>query len=164
MSAAPQTVYVGLGSNLDNPKQQLLRAFNELGELPHTELVARSSLYRSHPLGPADQPDYINAVACLRTSLEPLELLDALQAIEQAHRRVRVQHWGPRTLDLDILLYGERQIDQPRLQVPHPHMFERSFVLQPLSEIAADLRVAGHGPLSDLLAACEQLGLERIAD
>lgn len=164
MSDAPQTVYIGLGSNLDNPLQQVATAFDELQRLPHSRLTARSSLYRSDPLGPQDQPEYVNAVAELHTSLQPLQLLDALQAIEQAHRRVRERHWGPRTLDLDILLYGDLVSDLPRLQVPHPQMHLRSFVLVPLHQIAPELQVPGLGSLSDLLAQCESLGLQRLAD
>lgn len=164
MNAVPQTVYVGLGSNLENPRQQLESALRELAQLPDTRLVKHSSLYASDPLGPPDQPPYINAVACLETTIEPLPMLDALQALEQQHRRVRRQHWGPRTLDLDILLYGERRIDLPRLQVPHPHIAQRSFVLVPLQEIAPRLSIPGLGALEPLIACCDALGLRRLPD
>lgn len=145
-------VYVGLGSNLDQPAGQLQRAFGELAEIPATSLEARSSLYVSRPLGPADQPDYFNAVARLETTLEPLMLLDRLQAIEALHQRRRERHWGPRTLDLDLLLYDDLVMDSPRLRIPHPGMHERDFVLEPLLEIAGDIRIPGRGRVAELLA------------
>lgn len=155
-------VFIGLGSNLENPVAQLEQAFVELAVLPQTRLRARSRLYSSRALGPV-QPDYVNAVAELETDLAPLALLDQLQALEQAHRRVRLEHWGPRTLDLDILLFGDRLIDEPRLKVPHYHMHARAFVLYPLAELApADLRLADGRLLKDLLAACPFVGLERL--
>ncbi len=156
------TAYIGLGSNLDDPVGQVSDAFVELAAIADTELTARSPLYRSDPIGPPGQPDYINAVARLSTALAAEALLDALQAIEQAHRRQRDVHWGPRTLDLDLLLYGELEIDSARLQVPHPHLAVRAFVLYPLADIASDLSVPGHGALSTLLAACPAVGLERL--
>jgi 2-amino-4-hydroxy-6-hydroxymethyldihydropteridine diphosphokinase len=159
------TAYLGLGSNLQQPVSQVADALDELARLPDSTLVARSSLYRTPPLGPPGQPDYINAVACLSTTLEPERLLDELQALEQLHGRVRRgERWGPRTLDLDLLLYGERTIDTKRLQVPHPHMTERAFVLYPMSEIApASLEIPGHGPLGALLESIGGEGIERIA-
>jgi len=158
-----ETVYVGLGSNLDGPRLQVSRALQELGELPQTRLVAASPLYCSAPLGPADQPDYINAVACLHTGLAPLALLDALQLLEKNHRRIRDRHWGPRTLDLDILLYGGQTIATGRLQVPHPHMHRRSFVLKPLLDIAPDLVIPGKGVAVDWLANSDGLQLKRLS-
>ncbi len=146
--------YIGLGSNLDGPRAQLQRAFGELAELPHTQLLQHSMLYGSRPLGPADQPDYVNAVAAVRTALQPLQLLDALQAVEQAHHRVREQHWGPRTLDLDLLLYGEDVIDLDRLRVPHSEMHRRDFVLRPLLEIAPGIGIPGRDAAASLLADC----------
>ncbi len=157
-------VHVGLGSNLDDPRRQLESAFEALAALPESHLVARSSLYRSAPMGPADQPDYLNAVATLDTPLAPLALLDALQDIEQAQRRVRGRRWGPRTLDLDLLLYGERQIDLPRLQVPHPGMHQRCFVLLPLLEVAGDLQIPGRGRISALLPDCGPPAAFRLDD
>lgn len=154
--------YIGLGSNLENPQMQVEAAFTELDRLPDSELLERSSLYASAPMGPADQPDYINAAAALKTGLSPLALLDGLQAIEQRHRRKRTVHWGPRTLDLDILLYGEQQIDNHRLQVPHPGMALRNFVLYPLAEIAGNLDVPGADTLKSLLAQCRDTGLQRL--
>lgn len=161
-----ERVYIGLGSNLAEPQQQLRGALQALAELPHSRLAAVSSLYGSDPLGPADQPRYVNAVAALDTSLAPLALLDALQRIELAQGRERkAERWGPRTLDLDILLFGERLIDEPRLTVPHYHMQARAFVLYPLAEIApAELVLPDGRTLVDLLAACPFSGLERLGD
>ncbi len=154
-------VYIGLGSNLEDPLAQVMRAFGELAEIPETQLLARSSIYSSLPVGP-EQPDYINAVALLDTQLAPLALLDALQAIEQAHQRVRIQHWGPRTLDLDLLLYGDDVIDLERLKVPHPYLTQRSFVLYPLADITPDLHLPDGTPLADLLSRCSADGLVRL--
>lgn len=162
MTGPAETVYVGLGSNLDDPQSQVTQALLELGRLPHTRLDAQSSLYVSAPLGPQDQPEYINAVARLQTTLMPLALLDELQAIEQTHRRVRQQRWGPRTLDLDILLFGDRVIDLPRLQVPHPHMHSRVFVLRPLAEIEAAIVLPGSGDVGRLLQECDDLNLRQL--
>jgi 2-amino-4-hydroxy-6-hydroxymethyldihydropteridine diphosphokinase len=155
--------YVGLGSNLENPRQQVTDALRELKEIPNTNLVEHSKLYRSDPVGPPGQPDYINAVACLETSLEPEKLLDQLQAIEQAHDRVRIQHWGPRTLDLDLLLFGNLIISTERLTVPHAFMNERSFVLYPLAEIAPELHLPNGTDLKQLLNQCPMGTLEPIA-
>ncbi|MCY1306269.1 2-amino-4-hydroxy-6-hydroxymethyldihydropteridine pyrophosphokinase [compost metagenome] len=160
-----ERVFIGLGSNLAEPVSQLRGALAAIGELPQTHLTAVSSLYASDPLGPPDQPRYVNAVAALDTELAPLHLLDALQAIELAQGRVRKdERWGPRTLDLDILLFGQRQIDEPRLQVPHYHMHARAFVLYPLAEIAGDLQLPDGRPLQALLDTCPFEGLERLAD
>ena len=145
--------YIGLGSNLEGPLAQVNCAFDELAELPLTSLLARSSIYSSHAVGP-EQPDYINAVALLDTRLAPLALLDALQAIEQAHQRVRIQHWGPRTLDLDLLLYGDQIIEEERLTVPHPYLTQRSFVLYPLADITPNLHLPDGTRLADLLSRC----------
>ncbi|WP_084166474.1 2-amino-4-hydroxy-6-hydroxymethyldihydropteridine diphosphokinase [Stutzerimonas azotifigens] len=156
-------VYLGLGSNLAEPVQQLEEALAALAALPATTLAAVSSFYASDPLGPPDQPRYVNAVAALDTELPPLALLDALQTIENDQGRVRERRWGPRTLDLDILLYGDRLIDDPRLRVPHYHMHARAFVLYPLAEIApADLTLPDGRALAELLAACPLAGLERL--
>ena len=155
--------YVGLGSNLENPLQQVTDALRELQAIPNTTLVEHSKLYRSDPVGPPGQADYINAVACLETHLEAEQLLDELQAIEQAHDRVRLQHWGPRTLDLDILLFGDQVISTERLTVPHAFMCERSFVLYPLADIARDLRLPNGTDLKQLLSQCPMGTLEPIA-
>ena len=155
--------WVGLGSNLEQPREQVRRALVELTSLPDTLLIATSSLYRSAPMGPQDQPAYINAVARLETRLSAEALLDALQAIESAHGRVRNgEHWGPRTLDLDILLYGSECIATARLTVPHPGIAERNFVLYPLTEIDPDLEIPGLEPLHVLLGRCPTEGLERV--
>lgn len=159
------TVFIGLGSNLDDPLRQVRAALEALAVLERTELAGVSHLYRSAPMGPPGQPDYINAVACLRTRLAPESLLNALQAIEARAGRDRSgERWGPRTLDLDILLYGDRRIDSARLQVPHPGIAARNFVLYPLAELAPDLDIPGLGPLPDLLARCPPEGLERLAE
>ena len=159
-----ERVYIGLGSNLADPLTQLRSALAALAALPQTSLAAQSSFYASDPLGPADQPRYVNAVAALDTELAPLELLDALQRIELEQGRLRkAERWGPRTLDLDILLFGERQLAEPRLTVPHYHMHARAFVLYPLAEIAPQLRLPDGRALDELLAACPFEGLERLS-
>lgn len=156
-------VYIGLGSNLAEPQRQLAAALEALDRLPQCRLAAVSSLYASDPLGPADQPRYVNAVAALDCGLAPLALLDALQAIEREQGRERkAERWGPRTLDLDILLFGDLQLDEERLSVPHYHMHARAFVLYPLAEIAPDLRLPDGQPLQALLADCPFVGLERL--
>lgn len=153
-------VFIGLGANLHQPLQQLQTAAQALRQLPHTQLIAISSLYGSKPMGPQDQPDYVNAVAQLATSLSPHQLLDALQQIEQTQGRTRkAERWGPRTLDLDILLFGELQLDDERLTVPHYGMHLREFVLYPLAEIAPTLEMPTHGALSSLLAKVPLNGL-----
>lgn len=153
--------YIGLGSNLDDPHTQVTQAFSELAEIPATRLLKRSAIYRSRAIGPSDQPDYINAVALLQTELAPLGLLDALQAIEQAHNRIRIEHWGPRTLDLDILLLDNLVVANDRLKVPHPFLAQRSFVLYPLADIEPELKLPDGTPLSALIAKCPRDGIER---
>lgn len=135
------TAYIGLGSNLDDPVRHVETALAELDRLPHTRVVRRSSLHRTAPVGYADQPDFINAVAELETDLPPERLLDELQALEARHGRVRSFRNAPRTLDLDLLLYGDLILETERLTVPHPRMRERAFVLEPLREIAPDLEI-----------------------
>ncbi|SDI09014.1 2-amino-4-hydroxy-6-hydroxymethyldihydropteridine diphosphokinase [Pseudomonas panipatensis] len=159
-----ERVYLGLGSNLAEPRRQLQDALDALRAIPLTHLAGVSPFYISDPLGPADQPRYVNAVAALDTELEPLALLDALQAIELEQGRVRKdERWGPRTLDLDILLFGERLIDEPRLRVPHYHMHARAFVLYPLADLAPRLRLPDGRRLSELLAECPFSGLEKLS-
>lgn len=145
-------VYIGIGSNLDDPVAQVRQALDELSGLPLTQRIAASRLYRSRPVGPQDQPDFINAVALLRTRLSPLALLDQLQALEQRHRRVRHQHWGPRTLDLDLLLYGSEKVQLPRLRVPHPELPSRAFVVLPLAELAPRLTLLDGTEITTLAA------------
>ena len=156
-------VYIGLGSNLDNPLKQLKSAVHHLKQLPHTTLTGLSSLYQSTPVGPQDQPDYLNAVVALDTSLEPLHLLDELQAIENQHGRVRSTHWGARTLDLDILLFGNQIISHSRLIIPHPYLTQRHFVLTPLADIAPDLQLPNGQWLVDLVKLCPPEGLTRLS-
>ena len=156
-------VYVGLGSNLDQPLRQIHRAFDALACLPNSELSAASSCYRSRPMGDLPQPDYVNAVAALDTALSPLALLDELQAIEARHGRVRTaERWAARSIDLDLLLYGEYCIRSARLELPHPGLCEREFVLYPLQEIAPELSIPGHGNLRDCLSRCPPRGLQRL--
>jgi 2-amino-4-hydroxy-6-hydroxymethyldihydropteridine diphosphokinase len=150
------TAYVALGSNLDNPIKQVTNAFEALAEIADTQLLARSKLYKSSPMGPADQPDFINAVAALSTNLSALELLRALQSIEEQHGRQRTLHWGPRTLDLDLLLYSNQVINSPSLTLPHPGLPERDFVLYPLAEIAPQLILPCGKTLTDLLQNTSQ--------
>ncbi|MCK5639384.1 MAG: 2-amino-4-hydroxy-6-hydroxymethyldihydropteridine diphosphokinase [Gammaproteobacteria bacterium] len=157
----PVCAYVGLGSNLQSPQQQLEQALDALARIPGTRLLQASSLYRSAPMGPQDQPDYLNAVAALETTLTPHELLDQLQSIETAQGRVRgATRWGARTLDLDLLLYGNETINNERLVVPHPGMKERSFVLYPLYEIAPGLLLPSGETLASLLDNCPREGLK----
>lgn len=146
--------YVAIGSNLADPVTQAQAAITALEILAMSRLVLVSSLYASKPMGPQEQPDYINAVACIDTCLAPIELLDALQQIENEQGRVRKEHWGARTLDLDILLYGDEVISTPRLTVPHYGMKEREFVLYPLAEIAPQLQLPCGQALSVLLEDC----------
>ncbi len=164
MSEVTTRAYIALGSNLDDPLQQIRQALRELDSLSRIRLHKVSSLYRSIPMGPKPQPDYLNAVAALDTSMGADEFLVLLQGIEEYHRRVRTgERWGPRTLDLDILLFGDHAIDNDHLRVPHYGMPERNFVLYPLAEIAPEgLQVPGHGPLTELLANCPRDGLERL--
>jgi len=146
------------------PENQVRGAFQALDALPESRVVARSSLYRSRPLGPQDQPQYINAVVAVETILGPQRLLAGLQAIEAAHGRVRGgQRWGPRTLDLDLLLYGELELQTERLILPHPALPQRDFVLYPLLEVAGgNLQIPSLGALRRLLANCPRRGLERL--
>lgn len=157
-------VYIGLGSNLSNPQSQVSRALLALDTLPRTRLLARSSLYRSAPVGYLNQPDFINAVAQLETELAPRELLDALLALEHAHGRTREFLNAPRTLDLDLLLYGDLQHHEHGLTVPHPQMHRRTFVLIPLLEIAPECMIPGIGAAAAALRQCGDQQLERVAD
>jgi 2-amino-4-hydroxy-6-hydroxymethyldihydropteridine diphosphokinase len=157
------TAYVGLGANIDDPLKHLQEAIGELAGLPETQLVLVSGLYRSAPVGYRDQPDFLNAVAQLDTGLGADALLDALQEIENRHGRERPFPNAPRSLDLDLLLYGEAVIATPRLSVPHPRMHERAFVLKPLAEIAPRATIPGRGKVGALLAGCADQQAERIA-
>lgn len=147
--------YVGIGSNLEHPRAHVMSAFDELDKLPHTRVVKKSSLYRSAPLGYAAQPDFVNAVAQLETGLPAERLLAELQGLEARHGRKRSFANAPRTLDLDLLLYGSLSLALPQLTIPHPRMHERAFVLEPLLEIAPHLQFD--------LNACKNQKVERIA-
>jgi 2-amino-4-hydroxy-6-hydroxymethyldihydropteridine diphosphokinase len=155
------TAYIALGSNLEDPAAQVRAAFAALSTLPQTQLRACSSLYRTAPVGYADQPDFINAVAAIETTLAPRALLDALLALELARGRARTFANAPRTLDLDVLLYGDQSIDEPGLCVPHPRMHERAFVLVPLAEIAPACVIPGRGAVADLLRHFDGSGVRR---
>jgi len=144
-------VYIGLGSNLDDPQAQLEKAIIAFEKIPSSSVVKTSSFYKSKPVGPQDQPDYINAVVELDTGLSAAVLLDYLQEIENEHGRVRGQKWGARTLDLDILLFGDEIIHDDRLTVPHEEMHKRGFVLFPLDEIAPDCVIPDLGTVHSLL-------------
>lgn len=152
MSEVGLQVFVGIGANLGDPEAQVREAFRRLaGDVPETRLTGQSRLYRNPPMGPQDQPDYVNAVARLHTRLEPLELLQALQAIETDCGRERDgTRWGPRLLDLDILLFGDQVLDLPGLHVPHPGLVERAFVVLPLAELAPGLNIPGEGTVEML--------------
>lgn len=156
--------FVGLGGNLGDPVATLRQAIRELDGLPGTRMLRASRLYRSAAWGVADQPDFINAAALLETQLDPRALLDALLQLERSHGRERDagNRWGPRTLDLDLLLYGDAVIDEPGLRVPHPHLHERAFALLPLAELAPDTMVPGQGVVHELLATIEIAGVEVI--
>ncbi|MFT5930658.1 MAG: 2-amino-4-hydroxy-6-hydroxymethyldihydropteridine diphosphokinase [Oceanospirillaceae bacterium] len=151
--------YIGLGSNLDDPKNHVTQALEDLKQLPRSQLLLASKLYLSKPVGPQDQDDFVNAVALLMTELEPLALLDELQAIEQRHQRIRERHWGPRTLDLDLLLFGDQSIQNSRLTVPHPELSNRDFVVGPLFELCPKLTLPNGTPLLELLQQCPIDGL-----
>jgi 2-amino-4-hydroxy-6-hydroxymethyldihydropteridine diphosphokinase len=154
--------FIGLGANLGEPVAQLRAALAELARLPRTCLLRTSSLYRSAPVGNETQPDFVNAVAALETDLAPRELLTELLHIEHASGRERTFRNAPRTLDLDLLMYDARVIDEPGLRIPHPRMHERAFVLAPLVEIAPEAVIPGRGPAADLLRRVADQRIERI--
>jgi len=156
-------VYVGLGSNLEDPVAQVLEAVEELEMIPDSILVSRSSLYRGKPMGPVDQPDYVNAVVAMDTLLSAESFLQELQRIEDLQGRVRGgEQWGPRIIDLDLLLYGKQKINKPDLTVPHSGMHERDFVIIPLSELAGDVNIPGQGRLTALINKCENHSLRKL--
>lgn len=161
-TAMQHDVFIGLGSNLDEPEQQLRRAVAQIARLDGVTVTGLSSVYRSAPVGHAEQPDFFNAVLRLATGLAPQVLLAALQAIEQQHGRTRAFRNAPRTLDLDILLYGALHQDDPALTLPHPRCHERAFVLRPLVEIAPDCVIPGHGRACNWLAACADQAIEKL--
>lgn len=154
--------FIGIGSNLDEPATQIQRALDALSHIESSILGPVSPLYSNPAVGPGQQPDYLNAVAELRTSLDALTLLSNLQRIELAQGRIRTERWGARTLDLDLLLYGDAVIDLPQLRVPHPRLCERNFVLYPLHDIAPTLTLPRGTSLSSLLDYCSAAGLTRL--
>ena len=160
----PHIAFIGLGSNLEDPRSQLQRALAALGGLPGTRLAAQSSLYRSAPLGYPDQPEFVNAVAKVATALTPQALLQALLKIEHEHGRERTFRNAPRTLDMDILLYDDMQLHEHGLTIPHPQMHLRAFVLQPLLEIAPDIGIPGIGQAVMAFERCRDQVLEAVAD
>jgi 2-amino-4-hydroxy-6-hydroxymethyldihydropteridine diphosphokinase len=154
--------YIGVGSNLGDPAARVQAAFDALGRIERTQLVARSPLYRTRPFGPVAQHDFVNAVAGVLTQLTPGELLAALRGIESAAGRVRAERWGPRTLDLDLLVYGDWRIAEPDLTVPHPGIAERGFVLRPLNDVAPTLDVPGVGRVEELLKKLPDDGIAAV--
>jgi len=154
--------FIGVGSNLDDPCGQVERAIELLDEIPGTELVARSSMYLSSPFGPVEQPDFVNAVAKLHTSLEASVLLQHLQEIERTQGRIAGMRWGPRVIDLDLLVFGDEVIDEPQLRVPHAGITERNFVLLPLQEIAPELVIPGLGRVADIAVDNSEPRISRI--
>jgi 2-amino-4-hydroxy-6-hydroxymethyldihydropteridine diphosphokinase len=152
--------WVGLGGNTGDPVATLRAAFEAIAALPETELLRQSSLYRTPAWGPVPQPEYINAVVLLQTRLDAGELLAGLLEIERAFGRQRLERWGPRSLDLDLLLYGDEVIDLPGLRVPHPHLHERAFMLVPLVEVDPQARIPEIGSARDALAALASGGIE----
>jgi 2-amino-4-hydroxy-6-hydroxymethyldihydropteridine diphosphokinase len=155
--------FVALGANLNDPVAQVRAGAAALDRLPDTRRISCSSLYRTAPIGRTDQPEFINAVCEIETALPARDLMQALLVIEREHGRVRDVAGGPRTLDLDLLLYGDRVVDEPGLTVPHPRLHERAFVLYPLQEIAPGLAIPGRGRVDDLAAGCAGQGIERLA-
>lgn len=158
------TAYIGLGSNLDDPVAQVKLAICELAAVTGIAVTQRSSFYSNPPLGEIEQPDFINAVVEIRTTLTAVQLLKRLQEIEIQHGRQREMRWGPRTLDLDLLLYDRSIIDTETLTVPHPHLHERAFVLFPLTEINSEINVPGKGRVRDLLKNVNGESLARTDD
>jgi 2-amino-4-hydroxy-6-hydroxymethyldihydropteridine diphosphokinase len=161
-----KTVYIGLGSNLSgsmgDPQKQLQTALAKISDHPEIHQLNTSSFYRTSPVGPQDQPDFINAVAQAKTSLTPLALLDYLQQIENDHGRERKEYWGARTLDLDILIFGQQSIRNSRLIIPHPRIEERAFVLVPLLEVKPNFSSASGKSTADLLAKCSDQGIVKL--
>ena len=155
--------FVGLGSNLDGPAGQIEAAIASLERIPGTQVTARSSLYQSAPFGPIRQPDYVNAVVRLETRRTPRELLQQMQSIERGQGRKPGERWGPRRIDLDLLVFGDETVDEDGLKVPHPGIAERNFVLLPLGEIAPDLFIPGLGRLADIAVNEREPRISRIA-
>lgn len=156
--------FIGLGSNLDGPVTHVEQAIDQLANCAEIYLAKQSKLYQSQPVGPQDQPDFINAVIMIHTNLNPLDLLDIMQDIENKHDRKRLVRWGARTLDLDLLLYNDQIINNARLTVPHPEIPNRAFVLVPLQELNSDLEIPGIGLLSDLINNVDQSSINELSN
>lgn len=156
--------YIAIGSNLDNPRAHAARAVRDIGHLQYTRVTASSRWYLSAPLGPPGQPDYVNGVIRIETAQPPEILLASLQAIEDSHGRLRNERWGPRTLDLDILLYGNSCLATETLQIPHPRMAARNFVLYPLADIDPELVLPDGSALTELLANVSTAGIVPLSD
>ena len=154
--------YIALGANLGNPEANVRAAIEALAAIPHSRVKAVSSLYRTEPVGMKDQPDFINAVAVLETDQDAQPMLEELFAIEQRFGRQRTFANAPRTLDLDLLMHGDETLNDPALTLPHPRMFDRTFVLRPLAEVAPGVEIPGHGTVETLLAACNCQRVERL--
>jgi 2-amino-4-hydroxy-6-hydroxymethyldihydropteridine diphosphokinase len=164
-SIGAEQAYIGLGSNLDDPVGQVQQAFEALAALPKSRVIGRSSLYRSAPFGPVEQPDFVNAVALLSTSLSATDLLEQMQQIERQQGRLSDGvRWGPRVIDLDLLLYGDAEIDSATLTVPHPGIAERNFVLLPLRELSPELMMPKLGRVSDIVVDESSPEISRIND
>jgi 2-amino-4-hydroxy-6-hydroxymethyldihydropteridine diphosphokinase len=158
-----QPAYIALGSNLDRPREQVARGFEHLAALPRTQLIARSPLYGSVPFGPVEQGDFVNAVAAVLTRLEPLELLRALKRLEtELGREQPIVRWGPRLIDLDLLVYADQRLESPELTIPHSGITQRNFVLYPLRDLAPDLAIPGQGVVRALAARIGAEGLKRL--
>lgn len=163
MQGSLADAFIGIGSNLDHPARQVEAAVQRVSEMQHSRLLAESSIYRTAPYGGVEQPDFINAVVKIETRLSPPDLLATLQAIERAHGRDRNgQRWGPRVIDLDLLVYADEVISEPGLRVPHPGIAERNFVLLPLMEIAPGLVIPGVGPIESIEVNRNEPAIERI--
>ncbi len=159
----PAKVYLGLGSNLNSPPRQIKAALKSIAKLPGTRLACCAPWYQSIAIGPGSQPRYINTVVAIDTVLKPRALLKALQGIEIQQGRKRIVRWGPRTLDIDILLYANQTLKTRQLQIPHPRLGERNFVLYPLADIAPQLNLPDDTPLARLLANCSPEGIVRLS-
>ena len=154
--------YIGLGSNMNSPIKQIKSAIKSIEEIASTEITDVSSLYKSKPVGPQNQDDYINAVVKIETELMPYQLLECVQEIEKQHGRIRGERWGPRVIDLDILMYGNEIMIDQKLTIPHPEIHNRSFVLVPLAEIDSDCEIPGKGSVSDLLATIDKSNIVQL--
>ncbi|MGN6766693.1 MAG: 2-amino-4-hydroxy-6-hydroxymethyldihydropteridine diphosphokinase [Rhizobiaceae bacterium] len=154
--------WLGLGGNLDDPQAAMAKALQAIDADPRTRVVAVSSVYRTPPWGKTDQPDFLNAVAGVETDLSPRDLLDLCLEAEKGLKRVRAERWGPRTIDIDLLLFDDLTINEPGLEVPHPRMTQRAFVLLPLAEIASELKIGGK-TAAQFLATLDTKGIDRVS-